>query len=93
LPPIRLGIIGTGLAIELLHWPPLSQQADHFQITAFSNHTRPKAEAFARLAGLSMDNYSADFADLLRRADVDAVLIALPIPLLYPATARCARGG
>jgi len=92
-PPIRLGIIGTGLAIELLHWPPLSQLRDRFPVTAFSNHTRPKAEAFARMAGLSMADYSADYADLLRRDDVDAVLIALPIPLLYPATRDALAAG
>jgi predicted dehydrogenase len=92
-PPVRLGIIGTGLAIELLHWPPLSQLGDRFQVTAFSNHTRPKAEAFAQLANLSMADYSADYADLLRRADVDAVLIALPIPLLYSATRDALAAG
>jgi predicted dehydrogenase len=91
--PVRLGIIGTGLAIELLHWPPLSKLPDRFQIAAFSNHTRPKAEAFAQLAGLSMAGYSADYADLLRRDDVDAVLIALPIPLLYPATRKALEAG
>jgi len=92
-PPVRLGIIGTGLAIELLHWPPLSKLLDRFQVTAFSNHTRPKAEAFAQMAGLSMANYSADYADVLRRDDVDAVLIALPIPLLYPSTRDALQAG
>ncbi len=90
---IRLGIIGTGLAIEKLHWPALSQLLDRYQITAFSNHTRPKAEAFAQQAGLSMDGYSSDYADLLGRSDVDAVLIALPIALLYPATRDALRAG
>jgi predicted dehydrogenase len=92
-PPVRLGIIGTGLAIELLHWPPLSQLLDRFQVTAFSNHTRPKAEAFAQMAGVSMTEYSADYHDLLKRQDVDAVLIALPIPLLYPATRDALAAG
>jgi predicted dehydrogenase len=90
---LRLGVIGTGLAVERLHWPALRQMPERFAITAFANHTRPKAEAFARLAGLDMQDYHAHYADLLRRADVDAVLIALPIPLLYPATRAALEAG
>ncbi len=45
--PIRLGVIGTGLAVERLHWPALVQMPDRFTIAAFANHTRPKAEHFA----------------------------------------------
>src|SRR5215216_2786121 len=92
-PPVRLGIIGTGIAVEKLHWPALRQMPDHFDIVAFANHTRPKAEAFAQLAGLSMDNYHTDYAELLARDDVDAVLICLPIPLLYPSTRAALEAG
>jgi predicted dehydrogenase len=66
---------------------------DRFEIVAFANHTRPKAEAFAQLAGLSMDDYHADYADLLARDDVEAVLICLPIPLLYPSTRAALEAG
>lgn len=84
--PIRLGVIGTGLAVEKLHWPALRQMPTRFQIVAFANHTRPKAAAFAAYSGASMDNYYEDYADLLRREDVEAVLISLPIPLNEPVT-------
>lgn len=66
---------------------------DRFQTVAFANHTRPKAEAFAALAGVSMDHYHADYTQLLQRDDVDAVLITLPIPLLYPATRAALEAG
>ena len=91
--PVRLGVIGTGLAVELLHWPALVQMTDRFEVVAFANDTREPAERFAKLAGLSMDGYHADYQALLRRDDVDAVLIALPIPLLYPATAAALQAG
>lgn len=81
---IRLGIIGTGLAIEQLHWPALRQLTDRFQIVAFANDHRPNAERFAAYSGADMANYHADYRDLLARDDVEAVLIALPIPLNYP---------
>jgi predicted dehydrogenase len=90
---VRLGIIGTGLATEKLHWPALVQMRDRFEIVAFSNHTQPKAEAFAELSGLSMDGYHADYHELLARDDVDAVLICLPIPLLYASTRAALEAG
>lgn len=91
--PIRLGVIGTGLAVEQLHWPALKRMPDRFQIAAFANHTRPKAEAFAAYSGASLDDYHQDYHDLLRRDDVEAVLVSLPIPLSYPVTRACLEAG
>jgi predicted dehydrogenase len=91
--PIRLGIIGTGLAVELLHWPALRQMPDRFTVAAFANDTRPKAEHFASYIGTPMDLYHADYHDLLRQDDVEAVLIALPIPLNYTVTREALAAG
>lgn len=90
---IQLGVIGTGLAVEQLHWLALRRMPERYRIVAFANHTRPKAEHFASYTGASMDDYHADYHDLLRRDDVDAVLVALPIPLLYPVTRDCLTAG
>ena len=90
---IRLGVIGTGLAVEQLHWPALRRMTDRFAIAAFANHTRPKAEHFAAYTGASMDEYHADYRDLLRRDDIEAVLVSLPIPLNYPVTRDCLAAG
>jgi len=91
--PIRLGIIGTGLAVEQLHWPALVRMPERFTIAAFANHSRPKAERFAAYSGASMADYHADYHDLLRRDDVEAVLISLPIPLNYQETRDCLAAG
>ena len=80
---IRIGVIGTGLATRLLHLPVLHQMPDRFAIEAFANDTRAPAEKFAELAGLTMHGYFADYQDLLRRSDIEAVLVAVPIPNLY----------
>ena len=77
--PIRLGIIGTGLAAKRLHWPTLRQMPDRFAIAGFANRTRATAEGFAAMAGLSMDGYVADYQALLRRADIETVLVCVPI--------------
>ena len=45
--PIRLGLIGTGLATEKLHWPALARLKDRFQVVGFANRTREKAERFS----------------------------------------------
>src|SRR4051812_18797569 len=90
---IRLGIIGTGLAVELLHWPALRQMPDRFTVAAFANDSREKAEQFASYSGTSMDLYHEDYHDLLRRDDVEAALIALPIPLNYTVTREALAAG
>ncbi len=90
---VRLGIIGTGLAVEKLHWPALKRMTERFEITAFSNRSRDKAEHFANYSGTPMDRFVPDYHDLLARDDVDAVLISLPIPLNYPVTAEALTAG
>jgi predicted dehydrogenase len=93
IPQIRLGIIGTGLAVEKLHWPALRQLTDQFRVTAFTNRSRPNAERFANYSGTAMDAFVVDYQDLLGRDDVDAVLISLPIPLNLPVTQAALEAG
>ena len=90
---IHLGMIGTGLAARKLHWPALSKMLDRFEVVALCNRTRETAEEFAAFAGLSMDGYAADYHDLLRRDDVDAVLVGVPIPQLFPVARDALQAG
>lgn len=76
---LRLGIIGTGLAVEQLHWPVLRRMTDRFRITAFADTHRAHAQHFADYTGASMDTFTTDYRELLARKDIDAVLISLPI--------------
>ncbi len=78
---IRLGIIGTGLAVEKLHWPALTALGDRFTVAAFCDIDRDHAAHFASYSGASMDDWTADYQELLARDDVDAILVSLPIPL------------
>ena len=91
--PVRLGIIGTGLAVKKLHWPALVRMGDRFVVVAFANRTRSTAEEFAALAQLSMDAYTPDYHTLLRRDDVDVVLVCVPIPQLLSITRDCLAAG
>jgi predicted dehydrogenase len=91
--PIRLGIIGTGLAVEKLHWPALARMKDRYEIVAFTNRSEEKARHFAQYSGTPMERYSPDYESLLKRDDVDAVLISLPIPLNFPVTEAALKAG
>ncbi|GAA5022898.1 Gfo/Idh/MocA family oxidoreductase [Actinopolymorpha pittospori] len=91
--PIRLGLIGTGLAVEKLHWPVLRQLPDRYVVTAYSDHSPEQARHFVSYSGVTDAAYSADYHDLLKRDDVDAVLVTVPIPLLYPVTREALSAG
>lgn len=90
---VRLGIIGTGLAVKKLHWPALVRMADRFAVVAFANRTRSTAQEFAALASLSMDGYVSDYQALLGRKDIEAVLVCVPIPQLLAITRDCLAAG
>jgi predicted dehydrogenase len=77
--PVRLGIIGCGIAARELHWPALERLADLFRITIVCNHSEPKAKSFADLVGGAP--YVLDYHEVLARDDVDAVSIILPFGL------------
>jgi predicted dehydrogenase len=91
--PLGLALIGTGLAIEKLHWPALRLMPQRFQVKAFADVARPTAEKFSAYSGVPMSEYASDYAQVLARDDVDAVLIALPIPLLYAAARAALAAG
>lgn len=81
--PIRLGLIGTGLAVEHLHWPALRRMPERYEVTAFADVDAQRADRFAAYSGVEMARFHADHRDLLARDDVDAVLVSVPIPVLY----------
>ena len=74
IPPIRRGLIGTGLAVEKLRWPALRRLAGRYVVTAFTDRSAEQSKRFADYSGPGPDR-----AVLLARDDVDAVLIAVPM--------------
>jgi len=91
--PLRLGIIGTGVAARILHWPALKALSDRYRIVAVANRTRSKGEAFADMIGLDRSNVYADYRDLLTRDDVDVVDLALPPQMNAQVAAVAAEAG
>ncbi len=89
--PIRLGIIGAGIAANQLHWPALEQLRDRFRIVMVCNRSEEKARSFADLVGGAP--CVTDYRKLLDSPEVEAVSIALPIQLNYPVTRDALAAG
>lgn len=80
---IRLGVIGTGLAWEQLHYPAIQELNDKYEIVALANRTKNDAENFANKINLDLKNVYDDYNELLKRDAIDAVDILVPIQLNF----------
>ena len=89
--PVKLGIIGCGIAARKLHYPALQKLKNKFEVIMLCNHTEPKAKSFSELLGGV--NYVLDYHDLLANSEVEAVLIILPIHLNYRVTLDSLKAG
>ncbi len=74
---LKLGLVGTGLAAELLYLPAWRRLAHVIEVVACTNRTRSKAERFAKLAGIPTVVDTAE--ELFAIPEVDAVVISTPI--------------
>ncbi|WP_255987674.1 Gfo/Idh/MocA family protein [Chitinolyticbacter albus] len=89
--PLRIGLLGCGVAARELHWPALRKLSGRMQLVAVCNRTGAKAQAFADLVG-GVDWYD-DWQALLARTDIDAVDIVLPATLNLAATRDALAAG
>jgi predicted dehydrogenase len=89
--PVKLGIIGCGIATNDLHWPALKEMKDKFEIAMVCNHTEEKAKKFAKTAGNVP--YVMEYQEMLKDPDIEAVSIVLPIELNYSVTADAVKAG
>lgn len=89
--PLRIGLLGCGVAARELHWPALQKLLGQIQLVAVCNRTGAKAQAFADVVG-GIDWYE-DWNQLLARTDIDAVDIVLPATLNLLATRDALAAG
>jgi len=90
---IRLAVIGTGLAWERLHYPALLELGNRYKITALCNRTKKDAEEFAKKINLDISNVYDDYNEMLKREDIDAVDVLVPIQLNYQVSEAVAISG
>lgn len=77
--PLKLGLIGTGVAARELYLPAFKELTGRVQVVACANRTRAKAESFARLVGAKTVTDSAE--ELIALEQVEAIMVSLPIHL------------
>ncbi|KAF0814431.1 scyllo-inositol 2-dehydrogenase (NADP(+)) [Andreprevotia sp. IGB-42] len=80
--PLRLGLIGTGVAARELHWPALRQLQEQITLVALCGRTMENVQAFASHVAetggpVTLPCYTG-WADFLDHPGLDAVLVALP---------------
>jgi predicted dehydrogenase len=89
--PIKLGLIGCGIAARKLHWPALKELKDKYDLCVVCNHTETKAKDFANLVGGGP--FVTDYQELLQMPELEAVDIVLPINLNYQVTRDTLEAG
>ena len=90
---LRLGIIGTGMAFERLHYPAIQQLPEMFEVAAICDYDRNKVEQWRTRLGLRPEDVFTDYRQMLNRPDLDAFDIMVPIELNYKVTADVAQAG
>lgn len=75
---IKLGIIGLGMAFDRLHYPPLMELKNKFQIVGISDKDEKKLELALKKLNLNLEMGFLDYRRLLE-TNIDAVLTLVPI--------------
>ncbi len=83
--PVRLGIIGAGLAVKQLHWPAFQKLPGKFRIVSVCRTDMQAAQEVAELAAKELDSpgcrWTTDYKEILASDDIEAVLVSMPIQL------------
>jgi predicted dehydrogenase len=91
---LRVGVIGTGLAWEKLHYPAFKELADKYEIAALCDVDRGLVESWGRRLGLNIQrDIFTDFYALLERPDLDVIDILVPISQNHPIGEVVAKTG
>lgn len=86
-----MGIIGTGLAFERLHYPAYQELSDCYELMAVCDRDLARARFWVDQLGLGQEAAYGDFRRLIARDDLDAVDIMVPIGQNYEVTEAVAR--
>jgi predicted dehydrogenase len=89
--PIRLGVIGCGIAAKSLHWPVLTTMPDFFRVVACCSRSEAAAAEYAHMVGGIP--HTLDYRELLKRDEIEAVAIALPTHLNGEVTRAAVAAG
>jgi len=91
---LKVGVIGTGLAWERLHYPAFKELADKYEIAALCDLDRSRAEEWGRRLGLDPEkDVFTDYYAMLERPDLQVIDILVPISKNHPIAEVVAQTG
>ena len=88
---LRVGIIGTGMAFEKLHYPAYQELSNEYQIVALADVDQFKTKEWAGRLGIAADHTYQDYHQLLQNSEIDVFDIMVPIEQNYKVTEEVAR--
>jgi predicted dehydrogenase len=91
---IRVGVIGTGLAWERLHYPAYQELADKYQIAALCDVDQSRAAEWGQRLGLNLSqDIFTDCQVMIERDDLQVIDIMVPIAKNHMVAEMVARSG
>ncbi len=88
---LRVGVIGTGMAFERLHYPAFQRLADRYRIAALCDVDKWKADSWANRLNLNQGDVFTDYHEMIKRDDLDVIDIMVPISRNYEVTKAVAE--
>lgn len=82
---IKIGIIGTGMAWDRLHYPAFARLQDKYEVVALCDRDKSKALSAAQILNLKEQHVYDRYEDMLNTENIDAVDIIVPISENYEA--------
>lgn len=91
---IRVGVIGTGLAWERLHYPAYQELSDYYQIAAICDVNQERVEEWGRRLNLNLTrDIFNDCQAMVERDDLQVIDIMVPIAKNHVVAEMAARAG
>lgn len=88
---LKVGIIGTGMAFERLHYPAYKALSDRYVIVALCDLDRQKAQNWASRLNIAPARVYTDYLQMLENDELDVIDIMVPIELNFEVTKEVAR--
>lgn len=80
---LNIGVIGCGMAWNRLHLPAVDRLSDKFNVVALSDINKESLDYSANKLNLDTSNLYLDYKEMIKRDDIDVVVVAVPIYLNY----------
>lgn len=90
--PVRIALIGAGAFVRKAHAPSLLELGESAQIAAIYSRTRASAETVADAIPYPVEIFT-DIDALVADASIEAVDVALPIPMLAGVVSKALAAG